>query len=49
MQYSVGKRDKEVALLEVRNKFCSVCAKGIDKEHDCFKNWEGTAMECDNC
>ena len=44
-----GKETKKLLFIGVRNKFCSVCAKGTDKEHDCFKNWEGasSSMECD--
>jgi len=44
-----GKETKKLLFIGVRNKFCSVCAKGHEKEHDCFKNWDGasSSLECD--
>ena len=42
------KETKKLLFIGVRNKFCSVCAKDSEKEHDCFKNWDGasSSMEC---
>ena len=33
-----GKETKKLLFIGFRNKFCSVCAKGHEKERDCFKN-----------
>ena len=44
-----GKETKKLLYIGVRNKFCSVCAKEGKKEHQCFKNWDGSSssMESD--
>ena len=44
-----GKETKKLLYVGVRNKFCAVCAKGGDKEHECFKNWSesSSSMESD--
>ena len=49
-----GKHSKKLLYLDVRNKFCSVCAISNNKSseipaHSCYKNWNGSsaAMESD--
>ncbi|KAJ8916477.1 hypothetical protein NQ315_014696, partial [Exocentrus adspersus] len=50
----IGKHTGKVLFLGVRNKYCSICARGENKgkesrKHICYKNWKGssTAMEAD--
>ena len=44
-----GKETGKLLYIGVRNKFCSICQKGSNKEHECFKNWDGSSssMESD--
>ena len=44
-----GKETKKLLYIGVRNKFCSACEKGSNKEHECFRNWDGSSssMESD--
>lgn len=44
-----GKETGKLLYIGVRNKFCSICEKGSNKEHECFKNWDGSSssMESD--
>lgn len=50
----IGQKTKKVLYVGVRNKYCCVCARAINKkkpvgQHICYKNWEGSsaAMEAD--
>lgn len=50
----VGYHTKKVLFFGVRNKYCTICAKGVSKsstpaKHTCYKNWDGnsSAMESD--
>ncbi|XP_031331888.1 uncharacterized protein LOC116162414 [Photinus pyralis] len=50
----IGKYTKKILYLGVRNRYCSVCARGENesadiKMHHCFKNWNKSApaMEAD--
>ena len=44
-----GKETRKLLYIGVQNKFCSVCAQGNNKEHECFRNWAGSSssMESD--
>lgn len=39
----IGKNTGEVIFVGVRNKFCSICMKNRNKDHICYKNWDGSA------
>ncbi|KAJ8912412.1 hypothetical protein NQ315_013479 [Exocentrus adspersus] len=50
----IGARTRKILFLEIRNRYCSICAQAENKsqppnEHVCYKNWTGTStsMECD--
>ncbi|KAB0802570.1 hypothetical protein PPYR_04756 [Photinus pyralis] len=50
----IGMRTKQVLYLGVKNKYCSICARAVNrnepaKEHLCYKNHDGSAttMEAD--
>ncbi len=54
MAVIIGNATNKILFLDIRNKYCSVCAiaerKGQEvPQHRCFKNWEGSssAMESD--
>ena len=38
-----GKETRKLLYIGVQNKFSSVCEKGSNKEHECFKNWDGSS------
>ena len=44
-----GKETRKLLYIDARNKFCSICEKGSNKEHECFNNWDGlsSSMESD--
>ncbi|KAJ8909749.1 hypothetical protein NQ315_014018 [Exocentrus adspersus] len=50
----IGRYTGELLFIAVRNKFCCVCARAVNKDieptpHTCYKNWDGstTSMEAD--
>ena len=45
----VGQRTGKLLFLGIRNKYCTTCHNGTNKNHLCFKNWNGssTSMESD--
>ncbi|KAJ8912576.1 hypothetical protein NQ315_005739, partial [Exocentrus adspersus] len=50
----IGRYTGELLFIAVRNKFCCICARAVNKDiepppHTCYKNWDGstTSMEAD--
>ncbi|KAK5648068.1 hypothetical protein RI129_002960 [Pyrocoelia pectoralis] len=43
----IGAKSKKIIYMGVRNKHCFICNRQNNKDHDCYKNWNGTstAME----
>ena len=44
----IGLLTKKIIFLGFRNKYCAICARGLDTQHECFKNWYKSSSEMES-